>query len=80
MHRNEYLYGYNTDAPGLLHALLELGVGKLREPHSIAALQGDNRLNAKDAFSFAGYTAVLLGAGGAARERLSPWSMRRLNG
>ena len=67
VHRNEYLYGYNTDAPGLLHALLELGVGKLREPHSIAALQGDNRLNAKDAFSFAGYTAVLLGAGGAAR-------------
>src|SRR5207237_4121023 len=41
--------------------------GKLREPHSIAALQGDNRLNTKDAFSFAGYTAVLLGAGGAAR-------------
>ncbi len=67
VHRNEYLYGYNTDAPGLLHALLELGVGKLREPHYLAALQGDNRLNTKDAFSFAGYTAVLLGAGGAAR-------------
>jgi len=67
VHRNEYLYGYNTDAPGLLHALVELGVGKLREPHSIAALQGDNRLNTRDAFSFAGYTAVLLGAGGAAR-------------
>lgn len=31
VHRNEYLYGYNTDAPGLLYALVELGIGKLRE-------------------------------------------------
>ena len=88
VHRNEYLYGYNTDAPGLLHALVELGVGKLREPHYPAALQSDDRVNTKEAssdtarvartsqfdgvylkdtFSFAGFTAVLLGAGGAAR-------------
>jgi len=32
VHRNEYLYGYNTDAPGLLYALIELGVGQLLEP------------------------------------------------
>src|SRR6266566_5171297 len=25
VHRNEYLYGYNTDAPGLLRALVEQG-------------------------------------------------------
>lgn len=59
VHRNEYLYGYNTDAPGLLYALVELGVGKLLEPRQPASL--------KDTFSFEGYTVVLLGAGGAAR-------------
>lgn len=52
VHRDEYLYGYNTDAPGLLRALEEQGVGKQTE---------------NDAFSLEGYTAVLLGAGGAAR-------------
>jgi shikimate dehydrogenase len=57
--RNEYLYGYNTDAPGLLYALIELGVGQLLEPQYLTSL--------KDSFSFEGYTAVLLGAGGAAR-------------
>src|SRR5712691_8700382 len=44
VHRDEYLYGYNTDATGLLYALVEQGVGMLM-----------------DAFSFKGYTAVLLG-------------------
>ncbi len=52
VHRDEYLYGYNTDAPGLVHALYE---------HSLGELQGDGQASLK------GYTAVLLGAGGAAR-------------
>ncbi len=47
-----YLHGYNTDAPGLLHALAEQGIGQRLD---------DERI------SFAGYTAILLGAGGAAR-------------
>ena len=29
VHRDDYLYGYNTDAPGLLYALHEHGVGTL---------------------------------------------------
>jgi shikimate dehydrogenase len=52
VHRDEYLYGYNTDAPGLLHALAEQGVGQKLDNNHI---------------SFAGYTAIVLGAGGAAR-------------
>ncbi len=52
VHRDDYLYGYNTDATGLLYALHEHGLGSLRE---------DGRISLK------GYTAVLLGAGGAAR-------------
>jgi shikimate dehydrogenase len=52
VHRNEYLYGYNTDAPGLLRALVEQGVGRQLENAGV---------------SLKGYTAVLLGAGGAAR-------------
>lgn len=52
VHRDDYLYGYNTDAPGLLHALKEQGVGKAGPGGQI---------------SLKGYTAVLLGAGGAAR-------------
>lgn len=52
VNRDDYLYGYNTDAPGLLHALKEQGIGK-------AVLGG--RVSLK------GYTVVLLGAGGAAR-------------
>ena len=52
VHRDEYLYGYNTDAPGLLRALIEQGVGRQLE-NAGASLKG--------------YTAVLLGAGGAAR-------------
>jgi len=52
VHRDESLYGYNTDAPGLLRALVEQGVGRQLENAGV---------------SFKGYTAVLLGAGGAAR-------------
>ncbi len=52
VHRDDYLYGYNTDAPGLLYALQEQGVGELDD---------DDRV------SLAGHTAILLGAGGAAR-------------
>jgi shikimate dehydrogenase len=50
--RDSDLYGYNTDAPGLLHALYEQGVGELRADGNV---------------SLRGYTVVLLGAGGAAR-------------
>ncbi len=52
VHCNGYLHGYNTDAPGLIRALYEYGVGWLQ-------VDGQVSLN--------GYTAVLLGAGGAAR-------------
>jgi shikimate dehydrogenase len=48
VHRNEYLYGYNTDAPGLLHALVELGVGKLREPRYLASAGGDELMRARE--------------------------------
>ena len=48
VHRNEYLYGYNTDAPGLLHALVELGVGKLREPQYLASAGGDELMRARE--------------------------------
>ncbi len=52
VHRDDYLYGYNTDAQGLLLALHEHGIGELRAGESV---------------SLRGYTAILLGAGGAAR-------------
>ncbi len=52
VHRQGYLQGYNTDAPGLLLALYEHGLGEL-QPDGHVLLEG--------------YTAVLLGAGGAAR-------------
>ncbi|MHB8599075.1 MAG: shikimate dehydrogenase family protein [Ktedonobacteraceae bacterium] len=52
VHRNEYLYGYNTDAPGLLNALADYDIGTRDE---------------KGHVSLKGYTVVLLGAGGAAR-------------
>lgn len=52
VHRDDYLHGYNTDAPGLLHALQEQGLG---------TLQPDGQVSLK------GYSALLLGAGGAAR-------------
>ncbi len=52
VHRDDYLYGYNTDAPGLLLALHEQGLGQLRPDGTV---------------SLKGYTAILLGAGGAAR-------------
>ncbi|HYU74799.1 MAG TPA: shikimate dehydrogenase [Ktedonobacteraceae bacterium] len=50
--QDDYLYGYNTDAPGLLRALEEQGIGTLRQDGQV---------------SLKGYTAILLGAGGAAR-------------
>lgn len=52
VHKDDYLYGYNTDAPGLIRALHEHGLGKMQEDGQV---------------SLKGYTAVLLGAGGAAR-------------
>jgi shikimate dehydrogenase len=52
VHHQGYLQGYNTDAPGLLLALYEHGLGEL-QPDGHVLLKG--------------YTAVLLGAGGAAR-------------
>lgn len=52
VHHDHYLHGYNTDAPGLLLALVEHGIG---------TAESDNKV------SLQGYTAVLLGAGGAAR-------------
>lgn len=52
VHRDDYLYGYNTDASGLLNALHEHGLGERQNDGSI---------------SLRGYTVVLLGAGGAAR-------------
>jgi shikimate dehydrogenase len=52
VHRNEYLYGYNTDAPGLLNALADNDIGTRDENGHV---------------SLKGYTVVLLGAGGAAR-------------
>ncbi len=52
VHQDGYLHGYNTDAPGLLHALYEHGIG---------TLQDDGTISLKE------HTAILLGAGGAAR-------------
>jgi shikimate dehydrogenase len=52
VHRDDYLYGYNTDAPGLLNALAE---------HRLGSTNGDGQVSLKN------YTAILLGAGGAAR-------------
>ncbi len=52
VHRDDYLYGYNTDANGLLHALQEQRIGEIGVDGKIA---------------LDGYTAILLGAGGAAR-------------
>ena len=51
VHRDDYLYGYNTDALGLLYALHEHGLGEIQ----------NNKVMLK------GYTAIILGAGGAAR-------------
>jgi shikimate dehydrogenase len=52
VHRDDYLYGYNTDALGLLDALAEHGLGA-RSPDGQISLRN--------------YTAIVLGAGGAAR-------------
>jgi shikimate dehydrogenase len=48
---DDYLYGYNTEATSLLHALAEQGIGTR-----------DN-----EQISLKGYTVILLGAGAAAR-------------
>lgn len=48
---DDYLYGYNTDAAALLHALAEQGIG-----------EQDN-----EQVSLKGYTAIVLGAGATAR-------------
>lgn len=61
VHREDYLYGYNTDAPALLRVLAEHGVGK----KVASAHDGDDQWGA--IVSLKGFTAVLLGAGGAAR-------------
>ncbi|GCE04346.1 shikimate dehydrogenase [Dictyobacter aurantiacus] len=55
VHRDDYLYGYNTDALGLLHALHEHGLGEVET------------YNGREHISLRGHTAILLGAGGAAR-------------
>jgi shikimate dehydrogenase len=61
VHREDYLYGYNTDAPALLRVLAEHEIG---EP--VAGVgDADDRWDA--IVSLKGSTAVLLGAGGAAR-------------
>lgn len=52
VHRDDYLYGYNTDAQGLIRALHEHGLGQMGKNGQV---------------SLKGTTAVLLGAGGAAR-------------
>ncbi|BCL82660.1 shikimate dehydrogenase (NADP(+)) [Ktedonobacteria bacterium brp13] len=52
VHQDDYLYGYNTDARGLLMALHENGLGALYEDGTI---------------DLTNYNALLLGAGGAAR-------------
>jgi shikimate dehydrogenase len=60
---NGYLHGYNTDAPGLLYALAEQGIGEQAK----SSLPGQPQGLAGTLPSLEGYTAVLLGAGGAAR-------------
>lgn len=52
VHHDGYLHGFNTDAPGLLHALYEHGIGRM---------QDDGTVSLKER------SAILLGAGGAAR-------------
>ncbi|HZU01112.1 MAG TPA: hypothetical protein VFA10_15700, partial [Ktedonobacteraceae bacterium] len=66
VHRDGLLFGYNTDAPGLLQTLVEQGIG---QPNNTTTI------------SLQGYTAILLGAGGAARGAafaLSSASLTRL--
>ena len=61
VHRDGYLHGYNTDAPGLLYALAEQSIGELQA----GGITG--QLKESPLLSLSGYTVVLLGAGGAAR-------------
>jgi shikimate dehydrogenase len=78
VHHDEYLYGYNTDAPGLLEVLAEHGIGEsVAETHQTrrsAHLASSTKRKGQAEHtlpqvsrSLKGYTAVLLGAGGAAR-------------
>src|SRR6266568_2432276 len=93
VHRDRYLYGYNTDAPGLLRALAEQGIGDWQGDEfqgegpyrNTEEFQGRHPVPPGDrkgsplpnygeetsypgrGYSLEGYTAVLLGAGGAAR-------------
>jgi shikimate dehydrogenase len=52
VHHDDYLYGHNTEAPSLLHALHEQGLGQQQDDGHI---------------SLQGYTAILLGADNAGR-------------
>ncbi len=72
VHRDGYLHGYNTDAPGLLYALAEQGIGEQQPGSEAQTSEYSGRPQEPLPFliplpSLQGYTAVLLGAGGAAR-------------
>ena len=73
VHHHASLYGYNTDAHGLLHALVEQGIGKqLGNGYDLASTRDATTFSSgdstyKNVVSLKGYSAVLLGAGGAAR-------------
>jgi shikimate dehydrogenase len=77
VHRDGYLYGYNTDAPGLLQVLAEYDIGEAvaegSKPGSArrtsrGTIKGQSELTLSPVTrSLKGYTAILLGAGGAAR-------------
>jgi shikimate dehydrogenase len=66
VHEDDYLHGYNTDAPGLLYALLEQGIGEQTDAQASTPLS-PHAVSLHPLPSLQGYTAVLLGAGGAAR-------------
>jgi len=74
VHRDGYLHGYNTDAPGLLYALAEHGIGEqqsgseapVQTPEHVGQLQ-EPLSHLTPLPTLQGYTAVLFGAGGAAR-------------
>ncbi len=76
VHHDEYLYGYNTDAPALLRVLAEYGFGEQLEGglalDDLAPARGATTFRAGEGLwkrfvSLRGHTAILLGAGGAAR-------------
>jgi shikimate dehydrogenase len=74
VHHDGYLHGYNTDAPGLLYALAEQGIGEqqLGIEAPLQTYEYSGRPHELLPFltplpSLQAYTVVLLGAGGAAR-------------